>query len=104
LVFFLSIRFWAVVVVTESEISPAAEVRAQFRRVKPLKDISVTQRGWTLDVLNVVRRLCEAGTPRRGVCGRLGQSRPYQTNGHFGEMPLPRKTSLRPPTPIWRLP
>jgi type II restriction enzyme len=38
-------------------ISPAAEVREQFRRVKPLKDISVTQRGWTLDVLNAIRRL-----------------------------------------------
>jgi type II restriction enzyme len=36
---------------------PAAEVRVQFRRVKPLKDISVTQRGWTLDVLNAIRRL-----------------------------------------------
>jgi hypothetical protein len=29
-----------------------------------LKDISVTQRGWTLDVLNVVRRLVESR--RRG--------------------------------------
>ena len=46
------------------EISPAAEVRAQFCRVKPLKDISVTQRGWTLDVLNIVRRLVESR--RRG--------------------------------------
>jgi hypothetical protein len=36
---------------------PAAEVRAQFRRVKPLSEISVAQRGWTLDVLNIVRRL-----------------------------------------------
>jgi type II restriction enzyme len=44
-------------VVTESRISPAAEVREKFRRVKPLKEISITQRGWTLDVLNIVRRL-----------------------------------------------
>jgi hypothetical protein len=28
--------------------------RVNLRRVKPLKDISVTQRGWTLDVLNIV--------------------------------------------------
>jgi hypothetical protein len=28
--------------------------RVHFRRVKPLKEISVTQRGWTLDVLNIV--------------------------------------------------
>ncbi|MGD0208019.1 MAG: hypothetical protein ABSC89_10475 [Verrucomicrobiota bacterium] len=38
-------------------IVPPEEVRARFERVKLLKDISVTQRGWTLDVLNAVRRL-----------------------------------------------
>ena len=42
-------------------IVPPAEVRAQFKRVKPLKDISVKQRGWTLDVLNIVRRIVECG-------------------------------------------
>ena len=44
-------------IVTESQISPAIEVREKFKRVKPLKEISVEQRGWTLDVLNAVRRL-----------------------------------------------
>ena len=50
-------------------IVPPEEVRERFRRVKPLKEIPVTQsrkrplamsigvRDWTLDVLNVVRRL-----------------------------------------------
>jgi type II restriction enzyme len=38
-------------------ITPPEEVRAKYKRVKPLKDISVTQRGWTLDVLNAIRRL-----------------------------------------------
>ena len=33
------------------------EVREQFRRLKPLKEISAAQRGWTLDVLYIVRRL-----------------------------------------------
>ena len=33
------------------------KVREQFRRLKPLKEISVAQHGWTLDVLNIVRRL-----------------------------------------------
>ncbi|HXR46773.1 MAG TPA: hypothetical protein VN784_04970 [Candidatus Limnocylindrales bacterium] len=46
-----------ILVVTESRIAPAAEVRDRFKRVKPLKEISVTQRGWTLDVLNAIRRL-----------------------------------------------
>jgi type II restriction enzyme len=38
-------------------IVPPEEVRAKYKRVKPLENISVTQRGWTLDVLNIVRRL-----------------------------------------------
>ena len=46
-----------IAVVTESQISPAAEVREKFKRVKPLKEISITERGWTLDVLNAIRCL-----------------------------------------------
>ena len=42
---------------TNPIITSSEEVREKFRRVKPLKDISVTQRGWTLDVLNAIRRL-----------------------------------------------
>jgi hypothetical protein len=38
-------------------VTTPSEVREKFKRVKPLKDISVTQRGWTLDVLNAIRRL-----------------------------------------------
>ena len=40
-------------------ITSPEEVREKFKRVKPLKDISVTQRGWTLDVLNVVAAVCD---------------------------------------------
>ena len=40
-------------------IVPAEEVREKFKRVKPLKELSVKQRGWTLDVLNIVRRVVE---------------------------------------------
>lgn len=39
------------------EIVPAEEVRSQFRKVKPLGEIKAKERGWTLDVLNVVRSL-----------------------------------------------
>jgi type II restriction enzyme len=53
-------------------ITSPAEVRAQFRRVKPLSEISVTQRGWTLDVLNTVRRLVDSR--RRGNETRAGKS------------------------------
>ena len=54
-----------ITVVTESQISPAAEVREKFRRVKPLKEISVTQRGWTLYVFNAIRRLVSEGRAPR---------------------------------------
>jgi hypothetical protein len=36
-------------------------------RGRLLKDISVTQRGWTLDVLNIVRRLMEEKRQRAGA-------------------------------------
>jgi type II restriction enzyme len=44
-------------VVRDQIISPAGEVRDRFRKVKPLSELSVTERGWTLDILNLVRRL-----------------------------------------------
>lgn len=49
-----------IAIVTESTVSPASEVRQKFTKLKPLRDISVAQRGWTLDVLNIVRRLGKA--------------------------------------------
>jgi len=61
-------------VVTESRISPAAEVREKFKRVKPLKEISITQRGWTLDVLNIVRRISEVGTAGSAVRAPSGRN------------------------------
>jgi type II restriction enzyme len=58
---------------TNTVITLPEEVREKFRRVKPLKDISVTQRGWTLDVLNIVRRLVSDGrAPRDPNFGKMG--------------------------------
>jgi hypothetical protein len=57
-------------------VASPAEVREKFRRVKPLKEISVTQRRWTLDVLNIVQRLCEVGTARCAVCAPSGRKIP----------------------------
>jgi type II restriction enzyme len=37
-------------------VSPAT-VRAQYARIRPLAKLDAKQRGWTLDVLNVVRSL-----------------------------------------------
>jgi type II restriction enzyme len=44
-------------VVKETVVISAVVVRERFRRVKPLAEIKVEQRGWTLDVLNAIRRL-----------------------------------------------
>jgi len=44
-------------IVTDSHVASAKSVRAQFRHVKPLAQIKAKERGWTLDVLNAVRRL-----------------------------------------------
>jgi type II restriction enzyme len=40
-----------------SSASTASDKHVKFRRVNPLSEISVAQRGWTLDVLNAVRSL-----------------------------------------------
>ena len=42
---------------TQTVIVPPEEVREQFKRVKPLGEIKAKERGWTLDVLNAIRRL-----------------------------------------------
>ncbi len=49
-----------IAVVRESQIAPEKVVRAQYRKVKPLAEIKAKERGWTLDVLNIVRRLGKA--------------------------------------------
>ena len=36
---------------------PASEVRQAYKRLRPLENLKVEKRGWTLDVLNVVRSL-----------------------------------------------
>lgn len=48
------------VVITGAPVSPEA-VRRKYARVKPLARLDVEQRGWTLDVLTVVRSLHPEG-------------------------------------------
>ena len=74
-------------IVTESTVLPVSEVRERFKRVKPLKNISVTQRGWTLDVLNIVRRISEVG--------RAGST----VRAPSGRNPAMRDGALPPGTP-----
>jgi type II restriction enzyme len=44
-------------VVTNGKSIPARQVREQYARLRPLEELSVEKRGWTLDVLNVVQSL-----------------------------------------------
>lgn len=44
-------------VVSKGRPASPADVRAQYARIRPLEKIRAEQRGWTLDVLNVVRLL-----------------------------------------------
>jgi type II restriction enzyme len=44
-------------VVTACIPTPVATVRAHYKHLKPLREINAKERGWTLDVLNAVRRL-----------------------------------------------
>ncbi|HIJ70024.1 MAG TPA: restriction endonuclease [Planctomycetes bacterium] len=44
-------------VIKSGGIVPKSSVRKNFRTVKPLADMSVKKRGWTLDVLTVLRSL-----------------------------------------------
>jgi len=43
--------------VSNGIVTDAGEIRRQFHRIKPLADLNVQLRGWTLDVLKVIRRL-----------------------------------------------
>jgi type II restriction enzyme len=44
-------------IVQSGKASPASEVRQAYKRLRPLENLKVETRGWTLDVLNVVRSL-----------------------------------------------
>jgi len=51
-------------IVREQVVSPPGVVRERFRKVRPLQELSTKERGWTLDVLTIVRRLEARGTGR----------------------------------------
>ena len=44
-------------IVADGTARPATEVRRAYRRLRPLEKLKVEKRGWTLDVLNVIRDL-----------------------------------------------
>jgi type II restriction enzyme len=54
---------------------PAQAVRAQFRRLLPLRGIAAPKRGWTLDVLNGLRRLGKAEFSNADIYARAEEFR-----------------------------
>jgi len=46
--------------VIEGSSRPASRVREDYRKLKPLRGIGTSERGWTLEVLNAVRKLGKA--------------------------------------------
>ena len=47
-------------IIAGSSPTEPAQVRARYDQLKPIREIKTAQRGWTLDVLNIVRRLGQA--------------------------------------------
>jgi Dam-replacing HTH domain len=80
-------------------------VREQFRRVKSaFAELPVSLRGWTLDVLTVVRRLGARGSFRTGNGREVGGHRPpLQRGAHAPSRAVfgaPAEHIPPPPSPI----
>jgi type II restriction enzyme len=59
--------------------TPPHQVRESFHRLKPLQELSVKERGWTLDVLRVVRSLDKTEFSNKDVyafASQLGKLHP----------------------------
>jgi type II restriction enzyme len=59
-----------------------SEVRRRFRSMQPLKDIKPVQRGWTLDVLNVVRRIGKQQFSLTEIYDYAGELENLHPNNH----------------------
>lgn len=57
-------------VVASSEPTNPTNVRASYERLKPLREIKAAQRGWALDVLNIVRSLGKTEFTNNAVYAR----------------------------------
>jgi len=57
-------------IVDAGSARPAAAVRADFQRLRPLENLEAEARGWTLDVLNAVRSLGKQEFSLSELCGR----------------------------------
>jgi len=70
-------------IVADGTARPATEVRRAYRRLRPLEKLKVENRGWTLDVLNVVRSLNKPGFSLSDVYARSDElSKLHPNNAH----------------------
>ena len=70
-------------VVMDGIPSPPSEVRRAYQRLRPLENLKVEKRGWTLDVLEVVRSLGKAEFTLRDVYSRAGTlTKLHPNNAH----------------------
>lgn len=72
-------------VILAGKVLPYAQVRRAYRRVKPLEQLGFEKRGWTLDVLNVVRSLEKEEFSLREIYDRadaLAQLHPQNRHVH----------------------
>lgn len=73
-----------IAVVSRGEPVPAPAVRLQYQRLLPLKQMTIPTRGWTLDVLNVVRGLATPEFNNADVYARADELRAqHPTNRHI---------------------
>jgi type II restriction enzyme len=72
-----------IAVVEDGKPSPAASVRRAYNRLRPLEKLQADKRGWTLDVLNVVRSLNKTEFSLSDVYERADElSRLHPNNAH----------------------
>ena len=70
-------------IVADGAPCPAAEVRRAYRRLRPLEKLKAETRGWTLDVLNVVRSLNKPEFSLSDVYSRADElSKLHPNNAH----------------------
>jgi type II restriction enzyme len=70
-------------IVAAGSARPAAEVRRAYRRLRPLEKLKVETRGWTLDVLNIIRSLNKPEFSLSDVYARAAElSKLHPANRH----------------------
>ena len=70
-------------IVADGTARPAAEVRRAYRRLRPLEKLKAETRGWTLEVLNVVRSINKSEFLLSDVYARADElSKLHPNNAH----------------------